>query len=163
MGRAEKRRRWVRARSDGTQTGAQSGGSRPEGRACRPQAAAMLPPEPEREDQHRGPLGPSTRDFGTGHGGFEQRRDSRAPVPVGVYDQAAPARRLQAAGGAQQDRGGQNDAGARSRRLRERRSRARKEWTLYFLSPIHQSAWKRRSRKFGVAPTICAEDAYVVQ
>ena len=82
------------------------------GRACRPQAAARVLPEPEREPQNWGPHGPSTRDLGDGGRGLEQRRDSGAPVPFGVYDQAAPARRLQGAGGAQQDTGGQNDAGA---------------------------------------------------
>src|SRR5918994_679959 len=45
-------------------------------------------------------------------------------------------------------RGGHNDAGARSRCLRERPSRARKDWTLSFLSPIHASAWKGNSQKF---------------
>ena len=90
-----------------------------------PQAAARVLPEPEPEPQYWGPLGPSTRDLGDGSGGLEQRRDSRAAVPFGIYDQAAPARRLQGAWGAQQDRGGQNNEGARWRHLRERRSRAR--------------------------------------
>src|SRR5215203_1910960 len=98
-----------------------------------PQAAARVLPEPEGEPQYWGPLGPSTRDHGTGGGGLEQRPDSGAAVPDGIYNQAAPARCLQGAGGAQQDTGGQNYAGARWRRLRERGSRARKERTLPFL------------------------------
>ena len=53
----------------------------------------------------------------------------------GVYDQAAPARCLQGAWGAQQDTGCQSDAGALLRRLRERGSLGREERTLSFLSP----------------------------
>ena len=52
-------RRWT------PHTGASRSGSRPEGRACRPQAAArVLPPEqPEREAHDRAALGPSTREI----------------------------------------------------------------------------------------------------
>jgi DNA-binding NarL/FixJ family response regulator len=43
------------------------------GELAAPRQLATLPPEPEGEPQNRGRLGPSTRDLGTGHGGFEQR------------------------------------------------------------------------------------------
>ena len=66
---------FVHAQMDPAQV-AQRSGSRPEGRACRPQAAARVPPEPEREPQDWGALGPWTRDLGDGRGGLEQRPDS---------------------------------------------------------------------------------------
>ena len=54
----------------------------------------------QNENPEIGDITARGRRAGTAHGGLEQRSDSRAPVRVGVYDQAAPARRLQGAGGA---------------------------------------------------------------
>src|SRR5215213_8663179 len=73
---------FVHAMMHPSQVLTQSSGSGPEGRACRPQAAAQILPEPEREPQNRGALGSSTRDLGDGCGGHEQRPDSRAAVLV---------------------------------------------------------------------------------
>jgi hypothetical protein len=73
---------FVHAMMHPSQVLTQSSGSGPEGRACRPQTAAQILPEPERKPQNRGPLGSSTRDLGDGCGGHEQRPDSRAAVLV---------------------------------------------------------------------------------
>ena len=70
------------------------------GELAAPRKLLRYIPVPERDPRNWGHHGPWTRDLGTARGGLEQRSDSRAPVRVGVYDQAAPARRLQGAGGA---------------------------------------------------------------